>query len=149
MVGTRAPVDEAAGPGRHLGRGVGVDDDETVDALGEGTGGEDGDAAAHGVADQDTALDGEGVERGDYVGEVGVDGVGGLGRPVAVAVSAGVEGDDAPLQGEAARDALPVAGAGGEPVEEEDGGRSVRRGGGPLDVREVQAIAGYAAGGAA
>src|SRR3990172_12378542 len=113
MVGTRAPVDEAAGPGRHLGRGVGVDDDETVDALGEGTGGEDGDAAAHGVADEDAALDREGVESGDYVGEVGVDGGGGGSGPVAIAVAAGVEGDDAALQGEAARDALPMAGAGG------------------------------------
>ncbi len=116
--------------------GAGVDDDEAAHKV-RSSGGEDvAVASTHGMADDDEVLQAEGFGDGVKVSLVGVEGVVGVGGPLAIAVSAGIEGDDVVAVGEGEGDEIPAVGLLADAVEHEQGGTV---GAAPLQVVESEA----------
>ena len=117
------PGVEVVGDGVHglvvAARRARVDHDQGADQVGLLAGEHERPLAAEGVADQDRRRDAELV---DHVGGVGDVGLGGdvVGVALAVALAAGVEGEDPRALGQPARRLGPLAGVAAEAGEDQD-----------------------------
>ncbi len=135
-VGEGDEVADASAAGGDL-SGAGVYDDQAANDVGTAGGEDVAVSSAHRVADDDEVSQFQGVGDGVKVLLVGVEGVVGVGGPLGVAVSAGVQGDDVAFMGEGEGDEIPAVALLADAVEHEQSWVSSAA---PFEVVEAEAV---------